>query len=81
MRRFVLWRERDISGMTGTGRVAEGVVLSDGRALLAWLSPPFSLGLYGSINDLIAVHGHAGATRVIWLDRLGIISPRREVAA
>jgi hypothetical protein len=35
-RTFVLDRRRDISGVSGTGLVAEGVVWSDGAVALRW---------------------------------------------
>lgn len=34
MRRFELHREEDVSGVSGTGVVAEGVAFSDGRVLM-----------------------------------------------
>ena len=65
MRRFILLRDHDISG---TGRVAEGVAFSSGRALLTWLGPLSSTTLHDSVATLIAIHGQGGATRLVWLD-------------
>ena len=64
MRDFVLVREKDVTGTSGIGIVAEGVVFSDGQAILKWLREPFSLGVYSSIGHLLAVHGHEGNTHV-----------------
>ena len=37
-RRFELHRDDDVSGVSGTGVVAEGVLFSSGRVALEWLS-------------------------------------------
>lgn len=68
MRRFVLYRDRDISGVSGTGLVAEGVQFADGTAVLHWLLAVTSTVVYANIEDLVAVHGHGGATQVRWID-------------
>lgn len=72
MRVFHLWRRVDESGISGTGRVAEGVEFSDGRCVLAWLAGPKnahrSICVYDSISDVKAIHGHKGSTRVVWED-------------
>jgi len=43
MRRFLLVRDCDPSGVSGTGIVAEGVQFSDGTAVMHWLRAPFGL--------------------------------------
>ena len=68
MRRFRLVRVEDVSGVSGTGSVAEGVVFSVGTAALSWCSPVRSVTLYHSVDDLIKIHGHEGRTRIEWLD-------------
>lgn len=68
MRTFYLQRNVDETGISGTGRVAEGVQFSDGRCALRWMTRPASLGTYDSIEDLEAIHGHGGLTRVVWDD-------------
>lgn len=67
-RRFQLDRREDATGVSGTGVVAEGVQFTDGSAALRWLSRYTSTAAYASMADLEAIHGHNGATRVIWLD-------------
>lgn len=67
-RRFHLERAEDVTGTSGTGRVAEGVVFSDGITVLHWLSACQSTNIYGSVEAVLQVHGHAGATRLIWDD-------------
>lgn len=68
MRRFVLDRSEDVTGCSGTGFVAEGVVFSDGTAALRWLTNLTSTAIYNNIVELIAIHGHDGATELVWID-------------
>jgi hypothetical protein len=68
MRRFQLLRVEDVSGVSGTGIVAEGVVFATGKVVLSWCSEYHSVTVYDSSADLLAVHGHHGRTRVDWLD-------------
>lgn len=69
IRKFHLLREVDESGVSGTGVVAVGVVLPSGRCMLEWVSkktPASSLGIYDNMEDVKAVHGHAGATEIVF---------------
>jgi hypothetical protein len=68
MRRFLLDRREDVSGTSGTGLVAEGVVFTDGTAVLRWTRSKCSTVIYENIVDLIDVHGHGGKTKIRWLD-------------
>lgn len=67
-RRFVLIRLRDVTGVSGTGRVADGVQWPDGAAVLRWHGRTPSTSLWESVEAIEAVHGHEGATRTAWLD-------------
>ncbi len=69
IRRFLLIRERDLTGVSGTGIVAEGAIFSNGVSVLHWLREPQAVGMYQTISDLIAVHGHEGATQVQFIDQ------------
>ncbi len=62
LRRFVLVRSVDVSGISGTGIVAEGVQLSAGRIVLVWLHEHSSIGIYDNLFDLLFIHGHNGVT-------------------
>jgi len=44
------------------------VEFSDGTVAMRWLRRPFSVAFYGSIRDVLAIHGHGGRTQVKWLD-------------
>jgi len=68
VRRFMLVRSEDISGVSGTGDVAEGVVFHTGKVVIAWTRQPSSIDIYDSVDDLLAIHGHGGRTRIRWLD-------------
>lgn len=66
MRCFVLNRRKDVTGVSGTGIIADGVEFPDGRCVLAWRGRYRSLEIHRSIHDVEAVHGHHGATCVEW---------------
>jgi hypothetical protein len=68
-RRFELCRHDDVSGISGTGRVAEGIQFSSGKCVIAWLSKTPSISIFDSVEALLAVHGHDGATELIWLEK------------
>lgn len=65
MQTFVLYREVDETGVSGTGVVAEGVEFSDGSVAMKWIVGDHrSTVLWESIDGVIAVHGHGGKTVV-----------------
>lgn len=68
MRRFVLNRIEDESGVSGTGIVAEGIQFSDGRCVIRWLTNVQSLAIYQNVSEVEAVHGHQGKTVILWQD-------------
>jgi hypothetical protein len=66
-----LRRESDASGVSGTGTVAEGVVFSSGWVALTWLVERYGftgIATYPSIETVELIHGHNGATRVVYYD-------------
>lgn len=68
-RRFVLRRTVDITGVSGTGDVAEGVEWSDGTVALRWRGKWATTVVWDyGLDALLAVHGHNGSTVVRWLD-------------
>lgn len=66
MKLFWLRRLEDVSGTSGTGMVAEGVVFSNGWCALHWLTKYTSIAYYQSVAELEAIHGHDGATVVVF---------------
>lgn len=82
-RRFQLHRDTDFTGVSGTGVVADGmqylhrwelmfpdgdVVFETGWCRVTWRGEHSSIVLWEGIDHVLAVHGHDGATRVVWLD-------------
>lgn len=78
MRRFILFRTIDPTGVSGTGVVAEGLVFTDGLSILHWLCDPHATGIYPSLEDILSVHGHEGCTRIHFLDRAEILPIPRD---
>jgi len=65
-RTFVLHRDEDVSGVSGTGVVAEGAVFSDGIVVVRWLGKHASTTVWSSIDDVVAINGHDGRTQVVY---------------
>ena len=68
MRRFYLTREEDVSGVSGTGTVAEGVEFTDGTCVIHWLSHTSATGVYDNVKCLLLIHGHENRTKVEYID-------------
>lgn len=67
-RRFRLIRDRDVTGASGTGHVADGVQWPDGTATVRWRGNRASTVHWDRVADAEAIHGHGGATRIEWID-------------
>lgn len=69
VRAFELHRDHDVSGVSGTGVVAEGVEFSDGTVALLWKSEwPTSVVFHErGMESVEAIHGHGGNTRIVWV--------------
>jgi hypothetical protein len=65
---FRLIRHHDVSGVSGTGAVAEGVQFTDGAVALRWYGDYPTTTVSDTIDWVIAIHGHEGATEIQWLD-------------
>jgi hypothetical protein len=68
MRRFFIQRDTDASGISGTGKVAEGCLYDTGWVGLVWLGEHVTLSFYPSIDEVTAIHGHGGNTSIVWID-------------
>jgi hypothetical protein len=69
---FHLQRDEDETGISGTGRVAEGVEFSDGPVVLRWIVGEHrSTVVWQSMEAVEAIHGHNGRTRIV-LDEVKI---------
>lgn len=63
---YEVWRDRDVSGVSGDGLVAHATAYPDGKVTLAWctgLSP--SVTIYDSFDQMVTIHGHRGSTRFV----------------
>ena len=67
-RLFHLQRDHDVSGVSGTGRVADGVLWPDGTVAIRWRGDRPSTVHWDRLADAEHVHGHQGATRIVWAD-------------
>jgi Ca2+-binding RTX toxin-like protein len=79
MRRFHFLRLEDASGVSGIGRVAEGVIFSNGKVAIEWLSNHASTALYDSLSDVEFIHGHQGRTKIVFDDPNDLLSQKEEV--
>jgi len=64
MKIFYLKRAEDESGVSGTGRVAQGFIFDNGKVAVTWLSEHPSVTVYDNIGEVTAIHGHGGKTEV-----------------
>lgn len=67
-RRGELYRYRDVSGVSGTGVVAQLVLFSNGWVAVAWLGDRPCVHVWPNLEWLLDIHGHNGSTEVRWLD-------------
>lgn len=65
---FKLIRDHDVSGISGTGVVVEGMVFSDGHAVVHWVnsSYPTTTPHPEGLSSVMHIHGHDGKTRLVW---------------
>lgn len=64
---FVVIRDEDPTGLSGTGIVADGVEFDDGVTVLRWRGDTRSTVVWGSFDEAVRVHGHGGKTRFVEL--------------
>ena len=66
---FRLVRDTDVTGISGEGHIADGVLWPDGTASVRWRGEHPSIVFWdrGRVS-LEHVNGHKGLTRIEWLD-------------
>lgn len=68
MRLFRLERDTDVTGISGTGVVAEGCEFDDGTVALRWRGQWATTVVHDEgIASVHHINGHDGKTRVVWL--------------
>lgn len=74
-RTFTLYRAQDVTGISGTGTVADGATFPDGVTVVRWRDlggPATERGvrpttvIFPDLEAVEALHGHNGATRIVW---------------
>jgi hypothetical protein len=61
-------RDVDVSGVSGTGVVIWGIVWPDGAVAYRWNTKLATSCIADRLDDVVAIHGHDGATRLVWVD-------------
>ena len=74
MRRFYLQRDADVSGVSGTGRVAEGVEFGNGMCALSFTSPYPHVNVYANLRAVEQVTLGVDRGQLILAD-----SPRQDL--
>lgn len=72
---FLLHRNQDISGVSGVGDVAWGCLFPDGTVVLRWdasRGTPACTSMWDTLEQMLRVHGHDGATVVQFEEDLDI---------
>lgn len=67
LRPFQLMRDEDVSGVSGVGRVAVGVVFPSGKVVIEWLGSDTTFGIYDKLDHVERIHGHDGKTRIVFV--------------
>ncbi len=67
---FAMVRHNDVSGVSGTGRVLDGVVFPNGKVVVCWRHTISSMGTYDSFEIFKTIHidSHpTNNTEIVWL--------------
>jgi hypothetical protein len=69
MRRFYLNRSEDTAGVSGTGRVLEGVLTDSGRVMVEWIAPYKTIAVYDTLEQFVALHVQLPhQSELVWVD-------------
>lgn len=63
-------REKDESGISGTGHVGWVIDWPASFTTIGWVTDPGSVATYQSMDVVEAIHGHGGNTKFIQMYRL-----------
>lgn len=62
MRRFMMIRHVDETGVSGAGHIADGVLFEDGSVVVRWRTATPGTTMFASLDHAKSVHGHDGKT-------------------
>ncbi|HRQ86862.1 MAG TPA: hypothetical protein PLY16_02005 [Candidatus Saccharibacteria bacterium] len=74
MKKFILIRNHDQGGVSGTGRVLDGVQFANGKVVVQWHTGKVGVGstaIWDTIDDFMSVHvtSHPeNDSQIIWED-------------
>jgi len=68
MKLFYFFRKEDLTGISGTGPVVEGVQFTNGWCAVRWLSATSSICFYQNLEEVKLIHGHGERTEIIVQD-------------
>lgn len=68
--RFYMNRLTDVTGVSGTGRVLNGVILPSRKVVLEWKSPYQTIGIYDNFEQFMKIHveSHPDSNEVVFID-------------
>lgn len=78
MRPFLMVRDEDVTGISGTGVVAEGVEFLDGTVVIRWQTHGdlnHSTVVWAGLDEAVQIHGHGGKTRFVFYDTGHLVFP------
>jgi hypothetical protein len=72
-----MYRRADISDTHDSNQVNlpdevqfEGVVFTDGKCAIRWLTAKRSVSIWDSMDDMLSVHGHPEyGSELVWVDK------------
>lgn len=68
MRSFYLYRLEDVTGISGTGIVAQGTEFDDESAVVRWLGEIATTTLHANLASVERIHCHEGRSVIVWTD-------------
>lgn len=66
---FQLWRDEDVTGVSGEGHVADGAVFPDGTTVVRWRGEHATTTVHKNLASVEHIHLHGGRTRLTWVYR------------
>lgn len=68
--RFFMNRLSDVTGVSGIGRVLNGVIMPSGKVVLEWKQPHQTIGIYDNFKQFLTIHveSHPDSNEVVFID-------------